>query len=93
MGSSLILSSQPKNDKKLCPFLSVKKRSDKNIATNAGSGFQAAIDSALLPESVTLRSDAEHTIWGQFTRARGREDWRDKDLILLAKVVRMEAHF
>ena len=30
-------------------------------------------------------------IWDQFTRARAREDWRDMDLILLAKVVRMES--
>jgi hypothetical protein len=44
-----------------------------------------------LPEGITLRSDEEHVIWGQFTRARAREDWRDMDLLLLAKVVRMEA--
>ena len=69
----------------------MKKRSDKNSATSAVAGFQGAIDSVPLPEGVTLRSDAEHTIWGQFTRARAREDWRDMDLILLAKVVRMEA--
>jgi hypothetical protein len=31
------------------------------------------------------------TIWRQFTRARAREDWRDMDLLLLAKVVRIEA--
>jgi hypothetical protein len=38
-----------------------------------------------------LRSEEERTIWEQFTRARAREDWRDMDLLLLAKVVRMEA--
>ena len=30
-------------------------------------------------------------IWGQVGRARSREDWRDMDLLLLAKVVRLEA--
>lgn len=30
-------------------------------------------------------------IWGQFTRARAKDDWRDMDLILLGKVVRLEA--
>ena len=44
-----------------------------------------------LPQGVDLRSDEEMVIWDQFTRARAREDWRDMDLILLAKVVRMES--
>jgi hypothetical protein len=40
---------------------------------------------------VELRSEAELIIWHQFTRARARSDWRDIDLILLAKIVKMEA--
>jgi hypothetical protein len=44
-----------------------------------------------LPEGVELRTDDERIIWDQFTRARAREDWRDMDLLLLAKIVRMEA--
>jgi len=68
-----------------------KKRSDKNSVTAALGGFQGAIDSVPLPQGVELRSDEEHVIWEQFTRARAREDWRDMDLLLLAKVVRMEA--
>ena len=68
-----------------------KKRSDKNSVTAALGGFQGAIDGVPLPQGVELRSDAEHVIWDQFTRARAREDWRDMDLLLLAKVVRMEA--
>ena len=68
-----------------------KKRSDKNSVTAALGGFQGAIESVPLPQGVELRSDAEHVIWDQFTRARAREDWRDMDLLLLAKVVRMEA--
>ena len=49
-------------------------------------------DDAILPTAgVELRSEKEYPIWNQFTRARAKEDWRDKDLILLAKIVKMEA--
>lgn len=67
------------------------KRSDKNSASAAVAGFAGAISGVPLPEGVELRSDEEQVIWDQFTRARAREDWRDLDLILLAKIVRMEA--
>ena len=68
-----------------------KKRLDKNSASAAVAGFAGAISGVPLPEGVELRSDEERVIWDQFSRARAREDWRDLDLILLAKVVRMEA--
>ena len=70
----------------------MKKRSDKNSATSAVAGFVGAINDRIpLPAGVELRSEAELIIWHQFTRARARSDWRDMDLILLAKVVKMEA--
>lgn len=69
----------------------MKRRSDKNSVTAAVDGFHGAIQSVPLPDGVELRSDEEVVIWEQFTRARAREDWRDMDLLLLAKVVRMEA--
>ena len=72
-------------------FMSQKKKTDKNSVTAAVQAFKGAIETVSLPEGIELRSELEHTIWGQFTRARAREDWRDLDLILLAKVVRMEA--
>lgn len=71
--------------------MSQKTRTDKNSVTAAVDGFRGAIDSVPLPQGVELRSDEELVIWEQFTRARTREDWRDMDLILLAKVVRMES--
>ena len=71
--------------------MSQKRRSDKNSVTSALGGFKGAMDSVPLPQGVELRSDKEVVIWDQFTRARAREDWRDMDLLLLAKVVRMEA--
>ena len=71
--------------------MSQKKRSDKNSVTAAVENFAGAISDIPLPQGVGLRSEEEYVIWGQFTRARAREDWRDMDLLLLAKVVRMEA--
>lgn len=71
--------------------MSQKKRSDKNSVSAAVDGFQGAMQDVPIPEGVQLRSDEEVVIWEQFTRARAREDWRDMDLLLLAKVVKMEA--
>ena len=63
-----------------------------NRSTSAVVGFVGAINDRIpLPVGVELRSEAELIIWHQFTRARARSDWRDMDLILLAKIVKMEA--
>jgi hypothetical protein len=67
------------------------RRTKSNSVTAAVQGFTGALNGVDVPQGVELRSDAERVIWGQFTRARAREDWRDMDLLLLAKVVRMEA--
>jgi len=49
----------------------MKKRSDKNSVTSSVAGFAGVIDDAILPPAgVELRSDKEHLIWNQFTRAR-----------------------
>ena len=70
----------------------MKKRSDKNSATSAVAGFAGVIDDSILPPAgVQLRNENEHLIWSQFTRARAKSDWRCMDLILLAKIVRMES--
>lgn len=71
--------------------MSQKRGSDRNSVTAAVEGFSGAIASVPIPEGVLLRSDEEIVLWDQFTRARAREDWRDMDLILLSKVVKMEA--
>lgn len=44
-----------------------------------------------LPDGVELRNDDELIIWAQFTRARANDGWRDFDLLLVAKAVRLEA--
>jgi Phage terminase, small subunit. len=71
--------------------LSQKRRSDKNSVTGAVQGFQGAIADVKVPAAVMLQCEEEKTLWSQFTRARAPEDWREMDLILLAKVVKMEA--
>lgn len=43
------------------------------------------------PEGVELRDAAEVLIWHQFTSARARDGWREFDLIVLAKAVRLES--
>ena len=49
----------------------MKNQSDKNSATSVVAGFVGVIDDAILPPAgVELRSDKEHLIWNQFTRAR-----------------------
>ena len=51
----------------------MKKRSDKNSATSAVAGFAGVIDDAILhPAGVELRSEKEHLISNQFTRARAK---------------------
>lgn len=44
-----------------------------------------------LPAGVILRNDDEMVIWRQFTQARAQDGWRDFDLLIVAKTVRLEA--
>lgn len=48
-------------------------------------------DKVALPAGVILRNDDEMVIWEQFTRARAKDGWRDFDLLIVAKAVRLEA--
>ena len=66
-----------------------KLRSDSSTATV--KTFSDAASDIEMPEGVELRTEDEKTIWRQFTRARARDQWREFDLVLLAKVVRTEA--
>ena len=67
------------------------KRADETQTSRKVDAFQKAGEVISPPPGVHLRSDEERTIWDQFTRARAKDDWRDMDLILLGKVVRLEA--
>lgn len=66
-----------------------KQRSDS--VTQAAENFKNAAIGIALPEGVELRNEDEFIIWGHFTRARARDAWREFDLVLLAKSVRLEA--
>lgn len=52
--------------------------------------FKSASTDVELPEGITLRNDEERVIWGQFSRARAVDSWRAFDLVLIAKLVRIE---
>ena len=65
----------------------MKNRTDKNSTSAALSGFAGAIDDVPLPDGISLRSEEEHVIWNQFTRARAREDWRDVNLFIIVIMV------
>jgi hypothetical protein len=69
--------------------MSQKRRTNKSSTTAAVQGFEGVMSDVPLSDGIELRTDLERTIWHQFSRAR--EDWRGMDLILLAKIVRMEA--
>ena len=71
--------------------MSQKRRTDKSSTTAAVQGFARVLSDVPLPDGIVLHTNLERTIWHQFSRARAREDWRDMELILLAKIVRMEA--
>ena len=68
-----------------------KLRADKNSTTAMVQSFQEAGEIIEVPDGVDLQGESEVLLWQQFTRARARADWRDMDLILLAKVVKLEA--
>lgn len=63
----------------------------KNSISNVVNLASGITDQVALPDGVILRNDAEMVIWNQFTRARSGEGWRDFDLLIVAKAVRLEA--
>jgi hypothetical protein len=73
----------------------VEKRKGQRLGVNApervAEAFQAVSrEDVPVPLGLELRSPEEEEVWRAFTRARAREDWRDLDLILLHKIVRIE---
>ena len=69
-----------------------KKRKTRKDSTTAK--VKAAQDDGAvipLPEAVKLDDGDEMILWRQFTQARPPENWRDFDLILIAKMVRLES--
>jgi hypothetical protein len=70
--------------------MTINRKARSDSVDSATEVFQNAINDIALPEGVELKNEDEVIIWRQFTRARARDSWRDFDLVLLAKVVRLE---
>ena len=69
-----------------------KQTLGRNSALTLVSVIAGAVsDDVAIPEGVILRSEDEMVIWRQFTRIRRAKDWRDFDLLLVAKAVRAES--
>jgi hypothetical protein len=68
-----------------------QQRLGKNSTSNVVRLASELSEQVALPAGVILRNDAEMVIWKQFTHARAREGWRDFDLLIVAKAVRLEA--
>ena len=67
------------------------RRQRLDSSTAAVAKMKSAAQEILPPDGVLLRNEEEIVIWKQFVKARSASDWRDMDLLLLAKVVRVEA--
>lgn len=42
------------------------------------------------PDGVNLSTEEEKTLWAQYTATRTAKDWRPVDLLILAKIVKLE---
>jgi len=69
--------------------MSRKKRSD-SVADDVQS-FSLIADEVGLPNGVEFDDEEERLIWSQFTKTRSKDSWRDFDLVLLTKIVKIES--
>lgn len=67
-----------------------EQRPGVNSTTAAVAAFKSAAEVIDPPEGIELESDAERIVWRQFVKARISEDWRELDLVLLSKIVKLE---
>ena len=68
-----------------------QKALSRDSASNVVKLVSELSEKVALPKGVILRDDDELVIWEQFTHARARDGWRDFDLLIVAKTVRLEA--
>lgn len=66
-----------------------KARSDS--AASAVDTFAKLSSQIAVPQGVTLDDEQEKIIWDQFTKTRAPDAWREFDLVLLSKIVKIEA--
>jgi len=67
------------------------RRSRSDSITAESKSFRDGV-TIPVPNGVDLASEEERTLWNQFTKTRAASDWRDFDLVLLAKIVKLEAN-
>jgi hypothetical protein len=66
-----------------------KLRSDSTTAKI--NSFASASSDVAMPDGVDLSTEEQRMIWNQFTKTRSKDSWRDFDLVLLSKVVKLES--
>ena len=67
------------------------QRAGKNTVSRKAQAYSSIDGATQPPEGVDLKDD-EKVLWRQFTQARSAGDWRDFDLLLIAKMVKIEAN-
>lgn len=67
------------------------RKKNANTIDDDLNAFSQALETVALPRGITLDNEQEQIIWEQFTATRSPESWRDFDLVLLAKIVKIEA--
>lgn len=67
------------------------RKKNANTIDDDLNAFAQAGQVVAVPKGITLDSEEEQIIWEQFTATRSPDSWRDFDLVLLAKTVKIEA--
>lgn len=67
------------------------RKKNANTIDDDLNAFAQAGQTVPVPKGITLDSEDEQIIWEQFTATRSPDSWRDFDLVLLAKTVKIEA--
>ena len=65
------------------------KKGRRSVSDEVALAGSAVDDDVPLPAGLSFRSDRERVVWGEFTRARARGQWRAIDLWYVAKMVRL----
>lgn len=66
-----------------------RKKNANTIADDINSFSQVNV-TIQVPDGVVLETEEEKIIWEQFTATRSPDSWRDFDLVLLSKIVKLE---
>lgn len=67
-----------------------RRKSHTNSVQARARAFEGSDRVVDPPDGVEWTTDEERTLWRQFTRARGRDDWSELDLVMVARAVRLE---